>query len=183
MLSWWKRFDTSETRSNVKELSFHCDNGEQRGEGTLSACRLRRVIDLLADIFARAARYPFDGGRERLGQYGVIDHEIPSVPDEEGANGSVQECVPGPVALQQSRQAVMGHRFKRLCQGDTTHGCAIIEPRGEVKPNQLWHGVLSFVTVGRELDSISPPQRHRCRSAGRRSDDVLPRRDVWRGEP
>jgi hypothetical protein len=58
MLSWWKRFDTSETRSNVKELSFQCDNGEQHSEGTLCAYRLRRVMELLADIFVRACPRP-----------------------------------------------------------------------------------------------------------------------------
>ena len=69
-------------------------------------------------------------------------------PDEEGATGALQECVPGPVRLQHPRQAVMGHGFQGLGQGDATRRCAIVQQGGEVEPNQLWHRVLSFVTVG-----------------------------------
>src|SRR5262249_40322581 len=54
----------------------------------------------------------------------------------------------------------MGDGFEGLRQGHTTHGCAIIEQRGEVEPNPLWHRVLSFVMVGREFYSISPLLRN-----------------------
>src|SRR5215831_14655491 len=56
----------------------------------------------------------------------------------------------------------MGDGFEGLRQGHTTHGCAIIEQRGEVEPNPLWHRVLSFVMVGREFYSISPLLRNAC---------------------
>jgi hypothetical protein len=46
----------------------------------------------------------------------------------------------------------------RVAQGGGTRRCTRGSPR--VEPNQLWHRVLSFVTVGRELDSISPPLRN-----------------------
>src|SRR5262245_16451632 len=61
----------------------------------------------------------------------------------------------------------MGDGFEGLRQGHTTHGCAIIEQRGEVEPNPLWHRVLSFVMVGREFYSISPLLRNACASANR----------------
>src|SRR5262245_29068816 len=60
----------------------------------------------------------------------------------------------------------MGDGFEGLRQGHTTHGCAIIEQRGEVEPNPLWHRVLSFVMVGREFYSISPLLRNACENEG-----------------
>jgi hypothetical protein len=36
-LCWWKLFDTSETRSDVEDLSFQTDNREQHDEGTFHA--------------------------------------------------------------------------------------------------------------------------------------------------
>jgi hypothetical protein len=50
----------------------------------------------------------------------------------------------------------MGDGLEGLRQGQATHECAIIEQRGEVEPNPLWHRVLSVVMVGRELYSLSP---------------------------
>src|SRR5215813_3370153 len=61
----------------------------------------------------------------------------------------------------------MGDGFEGLRQGHTTHGCAIIEQRGEVEPNPLWHRVLSFVMVGREFYSISPLLRNACEDVHR----------------
>jgi hypothetical protein len=52
MLYWWNLFDTDEIRSDAKDLSFQFNNCEQHDEGTISAYRLWRVIELLADIFA-----------------------------------------------------------------------------------------------------------------------------------
>jgi hypothetical protein len=50
--------------------------------------------------------------------------------------------------------------LQRLTHGHAGGRGAIIEQRGEVEPNQLWHGVLCFVMVGRELYAISPLLRN-----------------------
>jgi hypothetical protein len=68
--------------------------------------------------------------------------------------------LPGPIALQPPRQTVVGDGFQRLSQGHTTGRRPVIQSCGEVEPTQLWHRVLSFTEVGRELYSTSPPLRN-----------------------
>jgi site-specific DNA recombinase len=94
-----------------------------------------------------------EGFRDR-----VINDERPPFPNEPWATGALQECVPGPVGLQHSRPAVMGHGLQG--QGHTRGRCAIIQPGGEVEPNQRWHRVPSCVMVGWELYPISPLLRN-----------------------
>jgi hypothetical protein len=101
-----------------------------------------------------------DCRRKRFGHHGVIEDERAPPPDEPCAAGQLQESLPGPVRLQPSRQAVMGHRLTRLCQGDTTRRGAIIQEGGEVVPNQRWQRVPSFVAVGWALYAISSPLRN-----------------------
>jgi hypothetical protein len=90
-----------------------------------------------------------------FGNHGVIADELPPLPDEQCATGQFQASWPGPVRWQQSRQAVVGHRFKRLRQGDATRGWAIIPQGGAIVPHQRWPRVPSFVVVGWALYSIS----------------------------
>jgi hypothetical protein len=61
----------------------------------------------------------------------------------------------------------MRHRYQRFCQGHATAGCAILEQRGELEPNERWHGVPSFVTVGSELYAISSRLRNPCKGEKR----------------
>ena len=90
-----------------------------------------------------------DRGRKGLGKHRIVKHQNAAVPDKERAPDDVQACVPGPIALQQARQAVVRHGLHRLCQGHTGGRCASIEPRGEIEPHQRWQRVSSFVTVGK----------------------------------
>jgi hypothetical protein len=121
-----------------------------------------QTIDGLALLAGIHPGKALDRRRKGRGKHRVIDDEIAPLAGEERAPGQLQECLPRPVSLSPSRQAVMGNGCQGLRQGHTTHGCAIIEQRGEVEPNPLWHRVLSFVMVGRELYSISPLLRNAC---------------------
>src|SRR5688572_17360550 len=97
----------------------------------------------------------FYGRGKGLGDDRVIEHERASFPGEQGAQGAFEESLPRPLALYHPCQAVMRHGFQCLSQSDTAARCAIIEQCGEIEPNERWHGVPSFVTVGSELYSIS----------------------------
>jgi hypothetical protein len=68
--------------------------------------------------------------------------------------------LPRPIALQPPRQTVVGDGFQRLSQGHTTGRRPVIQSCGEGEPTRLWHRVLSFIPVGRELYSTSPPLRN-----------------------
>jgi signal transduction histidine kinase len=59
-----------------------------------------QAIDRLAFLTGEDPCQAIDRGRKGLGNHGVIKHEIPSLPDEKGANGQFQECLPGPIGLQ-----------------------------------------------------------------------------------
>jgi hypothetical protein len=118
------------------------------------------------DRFAlRAERPPgeaLERRRQRLGKPRVIAAERATRIGEARAPGQVQACCPRPIRRSHARQAVRGTGFEGLRQGHTTHGWAIIEPRGAVEPNPLWHRVLSCVMVGRELYALSPLLRNAC---------------------
>ncbi len=99
---------------------------------------------------------------EGFGHHRVINDEIPPFPDEQDATGALQESLPGPVALQHSRQAVMGHGLQGLGQGDTGGRHAIIQQCDEVEPKQRWHRDSLLRAVGWELYAISPLLRNPC---------------------
>jgi hypothetical protein len=98
--------------------------------------------------------------RQRLGKPRVIEDERATRISEERAPGQFQACCPRPIRRSHARQAIRGHGFAGLRQGHTTHGYALIEPRGAVEPHPLWLRVLSFVMVERELYAISPLLRN-----------------------
>jgi hypothetical protein len=118
------------------------------------------AIHRLAFPAGEAPRQALHRGREELRNDRVIEDQGAAFPDAQHATGALQECVPGPVGLQHSRQAVMGHGWQGLGQSHPRGRWAIREPGGAIEPNQRWHGVPSFVTVGWELYSISPPRRN-----------------------
>jgi len=93
-------------------------------------------------------RQAFHRGRTGLGKDGIIEDQIPLLPDEHGATGTLQESVPGPVGLQHPCQAVMRHHWQGLSYGDTARRGAIIQQGGEVRPHERWQRVPSFVAVG-----------------------------------
>ena len=83
---------------------------------------------------------PLNGRGIRLGKHGVSEDERPAFPDEEGATGQLPEVF----ARDQSACNILVKRSwdtvsEGLRQGDATHGCTIIQQRGEVEPNQRWH--------------------------------------------
>lgn len=109
------------------------------------------------DRFALAARedpgQALNGPGKGLRHDRIVDNELPTLPDEERATGYFQACVPRPISLQHSRQAVMQYSFEGFGQGDTAGRRAIIEQRGEVAPKQLWHSDSLLRAVGWALYS------------------------------
>jgi hypothetical protein len=81
-------------------------------------------------------RQPCHGGRKRFGNDRSVEAQAPPFPDQECATSTVQACVPGPSTLPPPRQAVVRHGSQSFSQRAAPARWAIIEPGGEVEPNQ-----------------------------------------------
>jgi hypothetical protein len=99
-------------------------------------------------------------GRKRLRNDRIVQEEVASLPDEERAQGPLEEYLPRPISLQPSRPTVRGNGLPCFGQRHTVGRRAIIEHGGEGEPNQRWHRVPSFVVVGWARYSISSPLRN-----------------------
>jgi hypothetical protein len=120
----------------------------------------RDAIDRLTWRAGEALGQALPGGRKGLRHDRIVVDPIAPRPDAPRATGACEACVPRPVALQPSRQAVMGHGFSRLRSRDTAAGGAILESRGAIVPQEHWPGVPSCVIVGPERYAISPLPRN-----------------------
>jgi hypothetical protein len=134
---------------------------DQQDQGT--------AIDRPVLLTGKDSGQPFDGRRQGFRHDRIIEHESASFPSEPGAQGICEASLSRPIALPHPRQAVMRHGCPHLSQSDTTARCAIIEPCGEIEPNEPWHRVPSFVTVGWALYSISslPPNPRKLLAGAR----------------
>jgi hypothetical protein len=109
---------------------------------------------------------PIDRRGQRRRHHRLVDAEIAPRPTEARAPRERKASWPGPVASPQPRQTVVGDGYRRLSSGHTAGWGPVIQEGGGVAPKRRGHSVPSFVRVGCERYSTSPPLHNLCYSAG-----------------